>query len=56
MKKSNAYYLAQVAVLRDRLLDESQKLPVLRLLMESEDVALYVEREAEKKEQEAINE
>ena len=49
MKKSEAYNLAQIAVLLSPCLAPENKLEVLRVLMSDEDVALYTEkREAEK--------
>ena len=49
MKKSELYHLAQVAVLQSSCISPEGKLPVLRLLFENEDVALYTEKRDEEK-------
>ena len=51
MKKSEIYKVAQVAVLRDQSLSAITRLEVLRVLTKEEDLALFVEKEKEKKEQ-----
>jgi hypothetical protein len=49
MKKSEAYNLAQTAVLLSPCIAPERKLEVLRVLMSDEDVALFTEkREAQK--------
>ena len=45
MLESMAYRLAQGSVLHDGNLPEHEKLAVLRVLFEREDLALFVERE-----------
>ena len=52
MNKSLAYKYAQLSVLADDGLCGSNKLEVLRVLMEAEDLAEYCEKQ-EKKEKEA---
>ena len=53
MKKSEAFYLAQIAVLHERNLSFRDTLEILRVLMSEEDVAKLIEkRQAEKEEQE----
>lgn len=49
MKKSLAYKLAQFAVLRDKELENCDKLKILRVLIASEDLALFTEQEEEKR-------
>ena len=44
LKKSEAYYLAQVAVVSSSVISPESKLEMLRLLMEQEDLALYCEK------------
>ena len=49
MKKSEAYHLAQIAVLGTQTISPEGKTKVLRVLFEDEDVAIYCEKkEAEK--------
>lgn len=48
MKKSTAYRLAQIAVIENPDLASLGKLEILRVLMEDEDLAEYVEEQAEK--------
>lgn len=48
MKKSEMYKHAQVAILSCYQLRESEKLDILRLLMDNEDIALYCEKQEEK--------
>ena len=43
MKKSEIYYLAQLAVLSDSAIANYQKLQILRELMEEEKLALFCE-------------
>jgi hypothetical protein len=49
MKKSLAYKLAQFAVLRDKDLHDTEKLQVLRVLIDAEDLARFTEQEEEKR-------
>jgi hypothetical protein len=51
MKKSEAFYLAQVAVLGAMGLTNPEKLEILRVLMDSEDTAKHVEKFKEEQEQ-----
>lgn len=44
MKKSLAYYMAQMSVLADDLIDTSDKLEIIRILQEAETVAKYTEK------------
>ena len=47
MKKSEIFYLAQIAVINAPCIAPERKLETLRVLMENEDVAKFVEeREA----------
>ena len=46
MKKSTAYYTAQLAVLADELISSNEKLDILRVLMDAEDVAKFTEKAA----------
>lgn len=48
MKKSTIYGLAQIAVIDSKILTSLDKLAILRVLMEDEDLAEYVEEQAEK--------
>ena len=48
MKKSNIYALAQLAVIDSKIITSLDKLAILRVLMKDEDVAAYVEEQAEK--------
>lgn len=53
MKKSEAYNLAQIAVVTSPLITPESKLEVLRVLMDDEDAAKYwEEREAKRQEPE----
>ena len=55
MKNSTMFKVAQFAVLRSDNICDSDKLEVLRLLMDNEDVAKYVEnREEQEKANEAV--
>jgi hypothetical protein len=47
MKKSTAYKLAQHALLTSSAVSGSEKLEVLRVLMEAEDLALFCEKQEE---------
>ena len=48
MKKSMAYKAAQYSVLADAGLCAGNKLEILRVLMEAEDLALFCEKQEEK--------
>ena len=48
MKKSMAYFKAQISVLADELIPHHEKLEILRVLIDAEDVAKFSEKEAEK--------
>lgn len=48
MNKSRVYALAQIAVIESSSLTSYDKLQILRVLMEDEDLAEYVEEQAEK--------
>ena len=54
MKKSEIFHLAQITVVNAPCIAPERKLEVLRVLMENEDVAKFVE-EREAKEGENIN-
>ena len=49
MKKSESFLLAQKAVLNDPFISSDEKLAVLRALMSEEDLAKYVEKQEENK-------
>ena len=49
MKKSEIYKQAQIAVLQSTALGAFAKLEILRELMHTEDVALFVEKQEGKK-------
>ena len=51
MKKSEAYNMAQIAVLLSPCIAPESKLEVLRVLMSDEDVAIFSEKRKEKEEQ-----
>lgn len=44
MKKSFAYYMAQMSVLADDLIDARDKLEIIRILQDAESVAKYTEK------------
>lgn len=44
MKKSAAYYMAQLSVLTDELIANNEKLEILRVLLDAEDIAKYSEK------------
>ena len=48
MKKSEAYHLAQVAVLLSSSIAPENKIEILKLLMDDESLALYTEKQKEK--------
>ena len=48
MKESIAYKFAQSSVLNDNNLTDDEKLAVLRVLMDREELAIFKERELEK--------
>ena len=43
MKKSEAFKMAQYSVMADELIESAEKLEILRILMEAEDIAKYGE-------------
>lgn len=45
MKKSEMYYQAQLAVLKDGAISDNEKLEILAELEDKKGVALYLERE-----------
>lgn len=45
MKKSSAYYMAQLSVLTDELISNNEKLEIIRVLQAAEDVAKFTESE-----------
>ena len=47
MKKSEVFYIAQLAVVNSLSIDKNEKLEVLRVLMEQEDIAKMVEKHNE---------
>ena len=47
MKKSFAYQLAQLSVMNDGSLRDHEKIDVLRVLFEQEDIEKYTEKERE---------
>ena len=47
MKESNAYHMAAIAVMKSHDIAEQDKLDVLRVLLEKEDLALYIEKQKE---------
>lgn len=47
MKKSEAYYLAQIAVVNSPCISPEKKLVVLKTLMGDEDLAIFVEEHEE---------
>lgn len=55
MKKSEIYKLAQQAVIVVPFLRTEEQLEILRVLMKNEDMALFLEKEEEKKEKEGEN-
>lgn len=54
MKKSEAYNLAQIAVVLSPCITPENKLEVLRTLMEAEDFAKFSEKQEEKKNAETV--
>jgi hypothetical protein len=52
MKESAIFKLAQMAVLDYPRLNYDQKLEILRVLMEKEDVAIFCEKQKEKETEE----
>ena len=45
MKKSEAYHLAQIAVVATPAISVESKIEVLRVLFENEDLALFLEKQ-----------
>lgn len=54
MKKSEAYHLAQIAVVATPAISVESKIEVLRVLFENEDLALFCEKKEEKKNAETV--
>lgn len=54
MKKSEIYHLAQIAVVNSPCISPEVKVATLRVLIESEDLALFSERREEKKNAETV--
>ena len=54
MKKSAAYHLAEIAVVTSGCIAPENKLEVLRVLMEGEDLAKYCEEQEAKRNAEAV--
>lgn len=51
MKKSELLNLAQIAVVTSPCITPANKLQILRVLMENEDLEIYIEKEKAKKEE-----
>ena len=51
MKKSECFKLAQESVIRNISISAETKVEILRVLIREEDMALFVEKSEEKKEQ-----
>jgi hypothetical protein len=51
MKRSEVYHMAQIAVVNSPCISPENKLEVLKVLMGDEDVAIYMEEQAEKGEE-----
>lgn len=49
MKKSEIYHLAQIATVLSPAISPERKLEIIRVLMDDEDVAKYVEEKEERK-------
>jgi ABC-type uncharacterized transport system ATPase subunit len=49
MKKSECFKMAQEAVIKNQSISTEDKLEILRVLMEKEDLALFTEKEDENK-------
>lgn len=47
MKKSEQYYMAQMAVINSPMISPERKLMIIRTLMAAEDLALYTESREE---------
>lgn len=50
MKKSEAYHLAQIAVIATPTISVESKIEVMRVLLEQEDLELYREKRVEENE------
>ncbi len=50
MKKSELYHLAQIAVVTSPCIEPENKLKILRVLMDSEDLELFREKKEESNE------
>lgn len=49
MKKSELYYMAQIAVINAACIAPERKLQILRVLFADEDVSIYCEKQEAKK-------
>ena len=54
MKKSEIYHLAQITVINTPCIAPERKLEILRVLMEDENLAIYCEKQEEKKNAETV--
>lgn len=54
MKKSELYYMAQIATINAACIAPERKLAILRVLIENEDLSLFCERQEEKKNAETV--
>lgn len=54
MKKSKAFYLAQLAVLRDKELTYAEALEIIHVLVHEEEMAKFSEAREEKKNGESV--
>ena len=45
MKKSEAYNLAQIAVIKSQCISPENKIEILRVLMDAEDLEIYCEEQ-----------
>jgi hypothetical protein len=49
MKKSEAYHLAQIAVINSPSIAPERKIEIMRVLLDDENLALFVEEQEAKK-------
>ena len=54
MKKSEIYHLTQITVINAPCIAPERKLEILRVLMEDENLAIYCEKQEEKKNAETV--
>ena len=54
MKKSELYHLAQIAVVSTPAIAPETKIEVMRVLLDDESLALFVEKEREKENAETV--